>query len=65
VLGDVNGDGEVDSFDGNLVSLHFRMTITLDGPYYIAADCNKDDEVDSFDGNLISLYFRQIITSLL
>ncbi|MCL2869639.1 cadherin-like beta sandwich domain-containing protein [Candidatus Saccharibacteria bacterium] len=63
VLGDVNGDGNIDSFDGNLVSLHFRQVITLAGAYAIAADCNKDTEIDSFDGNLISLYFRQVISS--
>ena len=57
VLGDVNGDGEVDALDSGIVKNVINDTTSLVGVYYEAADVNRDGDIDKLDSALI-LQFR-------
>ena len=63
LLGDVNGDGEVDIFDANLVVGYYNGTVTFNETQILAADVNGDGEVDIFDANLIVAYYNGTIVS--
>ena len=63
-LGDVNGDGDIDIGDVNVVYLHVRGKRLLTGDTLLAADVNKDGDVDIGDVNRIYLLVRGKITSL-
>lgn len=63
VLGDVNGDGEVDALDSGIVK-NVRIDVTsLVGSYAEAADVNNDGDIDSLDSQLILRYRADIISS--
>ena len=64
ILGDVNGDDEVDIGDVNAVYLHVRGKRLLTGEELSNADVNKDGEVDIGDVNRIYLFVRGKITAL-
>lgn len=51
VIGDVNGDGEITSFDYIKIRNHIMETDVLTGssPGYIAADLNQDENISSLD----------------
>lgn len=49
VLGDVNGDGEVDAIDLLLIKRRLLGTHKLEGCYSISADLNNDNAVDAID----------------
>ncbi len=49
MLGDVNGDGTLDSTDYLRIKSYFLKTSDLTGVYYIAADCDKDGTITSTD----------------
>jgi hypothetical protein len=57
VLGDVNGDGVITTFDAVLTSNHFLEFEELVGAYLKAADSNKDDVITTFDAVLINNHF--------
>lgn len=57
-LGDVNGDGDVDIFDANLVVGYYNGTTELSETQIKAADVNGDGDVDIFDANLIVAYYN-------
>ena len=63
LLGDLNGDGEVDIFDANLVVAYYNGTATLNDDQLTAADVNGDGEVDIFDANLIVSYYNGTIAA--
>lgn len=63
VLGDVNGDGEIDNLDANLVYRYFNGKVTLTDEQLAAADVNGDGEVDNLDANTIYRYFNGKITA--
>ncbi len=63
LLGDVNGDGEIDIFDVMAALRHSAQVVTLTGNEYIRADVNKDGTVDIFDVMRILRYVAQIINS--
>ncbi|MCL2280378.1 S8 family serine peptidase [Candidatus Saccharibacteria bacterium] len=62
VMGDVNGDGVIDTFDGvKLLNHYLGMSgTTLVGAYLVAADTNKDGDVDTFDGILLLNHYLGI-----
>ena len=61
--GDLNGDGEVDIFDANLVVAYYNGTAELTDAQIAAADVNNDGDVDIFDANLIVSYYNGTIVS--
>lgn len=63
LLGDVNGDGEIDNLDANLVYRYFNGKVTLTDEQLAAADVNGDGEVDNLDANTIYRYFNGKITA--
>jgi len=52
--GDVNGDGEINAMDINIIKRVLAGAVTLEEKYLSAADLNGDGEVNSFDSNFIS-----------
>ena len=63
VLGDVNGDGEVDALDSGIVRNVINDTTDLVGVYADAADVNNDGDIDSLDALLILQYRADKIAS--
>lgn len=63
VLGDVNGDGEVDALDSGIVKNVINDTTALVGVYSDAADVNNDGDIDSLDALLILQYRADKIKS--
>ena len=49
LVGDVSGDGVIDSMDLLRVRQHLIGSRVASGSYYIAGDINNDNKVDSFD----------------
>lgn len=52
-VGDVNGDGRVDSEDLGLIERHVMTKIVLEGEQLTAADVNDDGKVNSADTNFL------------
>lgn len=63
VLGDVNGDGEVDALDSGIVRNVINDTTSLVGSYAEAADVNDDSDIDSLDALSILKYRADVINS--
>lgn len=53
ILGDVNGNGEVEKYDYILVKRAVLNTVTLDETQLLAADVNKKDGVEKYDYILV------------
>lgn len=62
LLGDVNGDGAVDSLDAALVLRYDAGLLILDSELLSAADCNSDGGVDSLDAATILKYDAGLIS---
>lgn len=58
ILGDVNGDGKIDSGDATIVLLHYAKIKILDNE--LMADVNRDGKVDSGDATLILLHYAKL-----
>lgn len=54
--GDVNGDGQVDNFDVEMILRHVTRSITLTPDQFRRADVNGDGAVDVRDAQLIQRY---------
>ncbi len=61
-LGDVNGDGKVDSTDARLILQYYAKKIGEDGLNTGVADVNGDSKVDSTDARLILQFYAKKIT---
>lgn len=64
LLGDVNGDGEIDAADAGLISRYDAGFVTLTSEQLKAGDVNKDGVVDAADAGLISRYDAGLIQKL-
>lgn len=53
LLGDVNGNGRVDSADASLIACHANGSKTLDDSLLAAADANQDGQITAADAELI------------
>lgn len=67
ILGDLNGDGAVDSTDASAVLAAYARVSTgntyrLNRQQIAAADINEDSSVDSSDASLILMYYSYIST---
>lgn len=63
-VGDVNGDGEVDTIDANMIISYYYGNTELTEEQLIAANANGDEEVDTIDANMIISYYYGNIASL-
>ena len=61
IWGDVNGDGDVDTKDANLVCSYYNELLDLDDTQLALADVNGDGDVDTKDANLICSYYNELI----
>ncbi len=61
ILGDINGDGAVDSTDYLRIKSAFLGKITLDGAYFSAADVDGSTVIDSTDYLKVKSHFLAII----
>lgn len=62
LLGDVNGDGEIDVTDGAFVFQHIVGIITLDSAQMVRADVDGNGFIDVTDAALIMQYVVGVIT---
>ena len=63
LLGDVNGDGEVDNLDANTIFRYFNGKVTLTDEQLAAADVNGDGEVDNLDANMVFRFYNGKISA--
>ena len=64
IVGDVNGDGTVNSVDLLRAQKHILGLGELAGPYLTAADSNRDGKVDSVDLLRTQKYILKLLESL-
>ena len=62
VIGDLNGDGKVNTADAVIVLKYAAEMITLDDNQLTAGDCNRDGKVNTADAVLILKYAAEMIT---
>ena len=63
ILGDVDGNGSIDTIDLAIMQRHILEIKAMDDKYIKVADVNKDNVVDSMDYMLIQRYVLEIINS--
>lgn len=56
VIGDVNGDGEINTLDASLILKHEAAISDIEGDALKSADVNNDGSVNSIDASLILKY---------
>ena len=61
VLGDINGDGNINILDANLAAAYYNEVIDLTEAQLLAADVNGDGTVNILDANLIAAYYNEVI----
>jgi arabinoxylan arabinofuranohydrolase len=62
-LGDVNGDGVINTIDAGLLQRHLLEISFLDEEELAAVDLNKDGRVNSIDYGILVRYILEIIDS--
>ena len=61
VLGDVNGDGEIDVTDASKVVGHFFDIVKLTDAAFVSGDVNGDGEIDVSDASMMVNHFLENI----
>ena len=61
ILGDVNGDGEVDTTDAYYIVMYYNEMLDLTETQLAAADVNGDEEVDTTDAYYIVMFYNEMI----
>ena len=64
LIGDVNGDGDVDLYDLLTLQQYLAKNITLTETQLLISDVTKDDKVDLYDLLTLQQYLAHNITSL-
>lgn len=62
ILGDLNGDGEIDTMDASLLKRHLLEIKYLTGIALLNADMNDDGIIDTIDYTLMRRYILKITT---
>ena len=62
-LGDVNGDGEIDTTDAYFIVMYYNEMLDLTEEQLLAADVNGDGEVDTTDAYYIVMFYNEMIDS--
>ncbi len=62
LLGDVNGDGNVDNLDAAMILKYDAGIIELDSRAWIASDVNRDGSADNLDAAMILKYDAGLIS---
>ena len=60
-VGDVTGDGVLDTFDVMMSNAHARRTLTLSGYQFACADITNDGVVDTFDVMMANAHARRTL----
>ena len=60
-LGDVNGDGEIDTTDAYFIVMYYNEMMDLTEEQLLAADVNGDGEVDTTDAYYIVMFYNEMI----
>ena len=63
LLGDINGDGEIDIIDAGLLVRYCNDLAQLDEQQLLRADLNGDGEIDIIDAGLLVRYCNGLITT--
>ena len=63
LLGDVNGDGDVDTTDAYLIVMYYNEKLDLTEEQLLAADVDGNGEVDTTDAYYIVMYYNEKIDS--
>ena len=61
LLGDVNGDGEVDTTDAYFIVMYYNEMMDLTEEQLAAADVNGDGDVDTTDAYYIVLLYHDVL----
>lgn len=57
VMGDLNGDGEVNTIDASAIISYYYGKIELTADQISVADVNKDGEIDTIDASMVISYY--------
>jgi endo-1,4-beta-xylanase len=60
-IGDINGDGRINTSDYTLLTRHILETMTLTGEAFTNADTSGDGVINSNDATLLKRYILEII----
>jgi hypothetical protein len=57
ILGDLFGDGEINTLSATVLNWHFAGDLVLEGAFLLAADMFGDGEVNTLDATVLNWHF--------
>jgi len=63
LYGDLNGDGQIDIGDANIIAGYYNEILELSEEQKEAADVNNDGRIDISDANMVSAFYNEVIES--